>query len=87
MSMTYGAAGLRQTAASTHRTSGFFEMLEYASEAAPARRLRAVFCDLSDRNLKDIGAMSGEIDLVASSRNIDLQGSGACRYAASPHDL
>jgi hypothetical protein len=37
--------------------------------------------------LKDIGAMSGEIDLVASSRNIDLQGSGACRYAASPHDL
>jgi hypothetical protein len=37
--------------------------------------------------LKDIGAVSDEIEFVAPSRTIDLQGNGACRHAAARHDF
>ena len=38
------------------------------------RRLRANLCDLSDRELMDIGTTRGEIDYVASNRLIDPRG-------------
>jgi uncharacterized protein YjiS (DUF1127 family) len=38
------------------------------------RRLRATLCDLSDRELMDIGTTRGEIDYVASNRSIDPRG-------------
>ena len=38
------------------------------------QRLRATLCDLSDRELVDIGTTRGEIDYVASNRSIDPRG-------------
>ena len=38
------------------------------------QRLRATLCDLSDRELMDIGTARGEIDYVASNRSIDRRG-------------
>jgi uncharacterized protein YjiS (DUF1127 family) len=38
------------------------------------QRLRAALCDLSDRELMDIGTTRGEIDYVASNRSIDPPG-------------
>ena len=38
------------------------------------QRLRATLCDLSDRELMDIGTTRGEIDDVASNRSIDPRG-------------
>ena len=38
------------------------------------KRLRATLCDLSDRELMDIGTTRGEIDYVASHRGIDPRG-------------
>ena len=72
MSTSYGAAGLRQTAASTRRVSSFFKRYRGAfQEQCKRQRLRATLCDLSDRELMDIGTTRGEIDYVASNRSID----------------
>jgi uncharacterized protein YjiS (DUF1127 family) len=38
------------------------------------RRLLANLCDLSDRELMDIGTTRGEIDYVASNRLVDPRG-------------
>ena len=38
------------------------------------QRLRATLCDLSDRELMDIGTTRGEIDYVAFNRGIDPRG-------------
>ena len=38
------------------------------------QRLRATLCDLSDRELMDIGTTRGEIDYIASNRGIDPRG-------------
>ena len=63
MSTTYGATGLGQTAASTRRVSSFFKRYwgEF-QERRKRQRLRAILCDLSDRELMDIGTTRGEID-------------------------
>jgi hypothetical protein len=45
-------------------------------------KLRATLCDLSDRELMDIGTTRGEIDYVASNRDIDPRG---IRSAGSGH--
>jgi uncharacterized protein YjiS (DUF1127 family) len=75
MSTTYGAAGLRQTAVSTRRVSGFFKRYWDAfQERCERQRLRATLRDLSDRELMDIGTTRGEIDYVASNRFIDPRG-------------
>jgi len=56
MSTTYGATGLGQTAASTRRVSSFFKRYWGAyQERRKRQRLRATLCDLSDRELMDIG--------------------------------
>jgi uncharacterized protein YjiS (DUF1127 family) len=38
------------------------------------RKLRAALCDLSDRELIDIGTTGGEIDYIASNEDIDPRG-------------
>jgi uncharacterized protein YjiS (DUF1127 family) len=75
MSTTYGATGLGQTAASTRSASSYFEKYRSAfRERRERRRLRAALCDLSDRELTDIGTTRGEIDYVALNRGIDPRG-------------
>ena len=56
MSTTYGATGLGQTAVSTRRVSSFFKTYWSAfQERRERQRLRTALCDLSDRELMDIG--------------------------------
>jgi uncharacterized protein YjiS (DUF1127 family) len=75
MSTTYGATGLRQTAASTWRVSSFFRRYWAAFwERRERQRLRAALYNLSDWELMDIGTTRGEIDYVASNRDIDPRG-------------
>jgi uncharacterized protein YjiS (DUF1127 family) len=71
MSTTYGATGLGQTAVSTRRVSRYWGAFQ---ERRKRQRLRATLCDLSDRELMDIGTTRGEIDYVASNRGIDPRG-------------
>ena len=75
MNTIQGATGLGQTAASTRRVSSFLK--RYWNEfqvRRKRRRLRGAVCDLSDRELKDIGITRGEIEYVASNRSIDPRG-------------
>jgi uncharacterized protein YjiS (DUF1127 family) len=76
MSTTYGAARLGQTAASTRRVSSFFKRYYWDAfqERRKRQKLRATLCDLSDRELMDIGTTRGEIDYVASNWSIDPRG-------------
>src|SRR5258707_7959306 len=75
MSTTYGATGLGQTAVSTRRVSSFFKgYWDTFQERRKRQRLRATLCDLSDRELMDIGTTRGEIEYVASNRAIDPRG-------------
>jgi uncharacterized protein YjiS (DUF1127 family) len=76
MSTTYGATGLGQAAVSTRRVSSFFrEYWDALQERRKRQRLRATLCDLSDRELMDIGTTRGEIDYVASNRSIGREAS------------
>ena len=75
MSTTYGATGLGQTAVSTRRLSSFFKRYWGAfQERRKRQRLRATLCDLSDRELIDIGITRSEIDYLASHRGCDPRG-------------
>jgi uncharacterized protein YjiS (DUF1127 family) len=75
MSTTYGATGLGKPAASTRRVSSFFWRYWRAFQERRKRQsLRVTLCDLSDRELMDIGTSRGEIDYVASNRGIDPRG-------------
>jgi uncharacterized protein YjiS (DUF1127 family) len=61
MSITHGATGLGQTAASTRRVSSFFKRYWGAfQERRERQRVRTALCDLSDWELKDIGTTRGE---------------------------
>ena len=72
MSTTYGETGSGQAAASTLRLSSFFKKYcDAFQERRKRQRLRASLCDLSDRELMDIGTTRSEIDYVASHRDID----------------
>jgi len=75
VSTTYGATGLGQSAVSTRRVSRFFMTCWSAfQERRKRQRLIANLCDLSDRELMDIGTTRGEINYVASNRDIDPRG-------------
>jgi uncharacterized protein YjiS (DUF1127 family) len=75
MSTTYGARGLGQTAVSTRRVSSFFNgYWDAFQERRERQRIRATLCDLSNRELMDIGTTRGEMDYVASNRFIDPRG-------------
>jgi uncharacterized protein YjiS (DUF1127 family) len=70
MSATYGAIGSGQTAASTRRILGFFKSYWGSfQERRKRQRLRATLCDLSDRELMDIGTTRGEIDYEPTCRS------------------
>jgi uncharacterized protein YjiS (DUF1127 family) len=75
MSTTYGATRLGQAAA---KRPVYYSPLEKYWDAfldwRKRQRLRATLCDLSDRELIDIGTTRGEIDYVASNRSIDPRG-------------
>lgn len=75
MSTIYNETGLGRVAASTQRVSSLFKRYWGAfQERRKRQRLRANLCDLSDRELKDIGTTRGEIDYVASHRGGDPRG-------------
>ena len=75
MSTTYSTTGLPQTTTSPRRVSSAFKNFWGAFQDRRKRqRLRATLCDLSDRELMDIGTTRGEIDYVASNRSIDPRG-------------
>jgi uncharacterized protein YjiS (DUF1127 family) len=75
MNGVHGAAGLGQTTASMRRAFSFLRSYwgEF-QERRKRQRLRADLCDLSDRELNDIGIARGEIDYVVSNRSIDPRG-------------
>jgi uncharacterized protein YjiS (DUF1127 family) len=75
MSSIFDALGLGHSAARTHRLSSFFMgYWDAFQERRQRERLRAALSDLSDRELMDIGTTRGEIDYVASNRDIDPRG-------------
>ncbi len=75
MSTTFSATGLGQSAVWTRRVSSFFRTYWGAfQERRKRQRLRVTLCDLSDRELMDIGTTRGEIDYVASNMGIDPRG-------------
>ena len=75
MSTTYGATGLGQTAVSTRRVSSFFKRYWGAFQERRKRQRVEHLCDLSDRELMDIGISRGEIDFVASNPGVDPEAS------------
>ena len=78
MSTTYGTTGLAQTTASTPQVSSAFKNFWGAfQEWRKWERLRADLCNLSDRELVDIGITRGEIDYVALNRDTDPRGIGS----------
>jgi uncharacterized protein YjiS (DUF1127 family) len=75
MNTTYSTTGLAQTTTSTRRLSSAFKNFWGAfQEWRKWERLRADFCNLSDRELQDLGITRGEIDYVASNRSTDPRG-------------
>ena len=75
MTTTYSATSLAQTTASTSQISSAFKNFWGAfQEWRKWERLRVDFCNLSDRELTDIGITRGEIDYVASNRDTDPRG-------------
>jgi uncharacterized protein YjiS (DUF1127 family) len=75
MSTTYRATGPDRRLASARRIVSLVEICRDAfQERRKRERLRATLCDLSDRELMDIGTTRGEIDYVASNRGIDPRG-------------
>ena len=82
MSTTYGATRLGQAAA---KRQVYYSPLEKYWDAflewRKRQRLRATLCDLSDRELMDIGTTRGEIDYVASNRDIDPRGIRSAEWA------
>ena len=75
MSATYGATGLGQAAARTRRVPSVLNRYwGVFQERRKRQSLQATLCDLSDRELMDIGTSRSEIDYVASNRDIDPRG-------------
>jgi uncharacterized protein YjiS (DUF1127 family) len=75
MDTTYKVSGSRQTFAPVRLGLSLFgnccaALLEWHKRQG----IRARLLDLSDRDLHDIGISRGEIDYVASNRNIDPRG-------------
>ena len=76
MSTTYGAAriGTDRRIDAAASTVFFERYWDAFQERRKRQRLRPTLCDLSDRELMDIGTTRGEIDYVASNRGIDPRG-------------
>jgi uncharacterized protein YjiS (DUF1127 family) len=75
MSTTYNTTNSAQTTASRPRVSSAFKNFWAAfQEWRKWERLRVDLCNLSDQELLDIRTTRGEIDYVASHRDIDPRG-------------
>jgi uncharacterized protein YjiS (DUF1127 family) len=74
MSTIHGAAELRQATAKRQVYSPLEIYWDAFQQWRKRQRIRATLCDLSDRELMDIGTTRGEIDYVASNRGIDPRG-------------
>ena len=78
MNTTFRTTGLAQTTGSTRDVFSVFSLFRRYwgafQERRKRQRLRATLCDLSDRELMDIGTTRGEIDYVASNRLVDPRG-------------
>ena len=75
MSTTHGTAGLERTSVSIRHLSSFiWKYWDAFQERRERQKLRAILSDLSDRDLADIGTNRGEIDYIASHRNVDPRG-------------
>jgi uncharacterized protein YjiS (DUF1127 family) len=73
MNKTYSATGLAQTTASTRLvTTSLNTFWATFREWRKWERLRADLCNLSDRELMDVGITRSEIDYVTSNRSISL---------------
>jgi uncharacterized protein YjiS (DUF1127 family) len=75
MDTTYNVSASRQTFAPVRLGLSLFgnwcaTLLEWRER----QRIRARLFDLSDRELHDIGISRGEVDYVASNRDIDPRG-------------
>ena len=80
MSTTYGAPGLGQAAGSTRRVSSFLRgYWDAFQERRKRAKVRAALYGLKDHDLKDIGISHGEIEYVASHREIDPRGIRSAR--------
>ena len=74
MSTIYGPTELGPATAKRQVYSPLETYWNAFQEWRKRRRLLANLCDLSDRELMDIGTTRGEIDYVASNRLIDPRG-------------
>lgn len=75
MSTTYGTSWLEWTSVPTrHLTSFIWKCWDAFQERRERQKLSATLSDLSDGELMDIGITRGEIDYVASHRDIDPRG-------------
>jgi uncharacterized protein YjiS (DUF1127 family) len=75
MSTTYGTTNRARTTASTPRIRSAFKTFWRAfQEWRKSERLRVGLCNLSDRELTDIGIARGEIDYVASNGDAGPRG-------------
>ncbi|WP_439409874.1 DUF1127 domain-containing protein [Bradyrhizobium sp. DASA03076] len=75
MSTTYGATGRARRLVFAERIVSFLERYWDAfQERCKRERLCAVLANLNDAELMDIGISRGEIDYVASNRDIDPRG-------------
>jgi uncharacterized protein YjiS (DUF1127 family) len=75
MTMTYRAAWVKRTSASTRYASSLvWKYWAAFQERRDRQKLRSALSDLSDRGLMDIGTARGEIDYVVSNQGIDPRG-------------
>ncbi|WP_271589684.1 DUF1127 domain-containing protein [Bradyrhizobium sp. CCBAU 53415] len=74
MSTIHGTTELRPATARRQVYSPLEAYWNAFQEWRKRRRLLANLCDLSDRELTDIGISRGEIDYVASHRGSDPRG-------------
>jgi uncharacterized protein YjiS (DUF1127 family) len=72
MDTPYNVSGSRQTFVPVQLGLSLFGKCRAALvEWRERQRIRAMLLDLSDRELRDIGISRGEIDYLASNRDID----------------
>ena len=75
MSTTHGTTWLERTSISTRHVSSFiWRFWDAFQERRERQKLRDTLSNLSDRELVDIGTTRGEIDYIASHRDIDPRG-------------
>lgn len=81
MSTIHGVTELRANAVPARRVSKFLKaLLGAVQERRKRNKLRTALYDLSDTELMDIGTTRGEIDYVASKRDVDPRGIASAEW-------